>query len=508
MEGELSVLLVDDGELGDAREVIAGLDVRLDEVRGEPTASHLEPPYDLIVSNVRQAQPLARMLAETTGEAVKAPWIAIHPQDFLPIRDRLRRAGVDYLVVDGVDVEVLRLLFLHALYGGPERRGQARLPVGADVVYEVRHNEGEARLIDLTPDGCRVIGAAPVGAGMQIKLCFPSGLSAGPVVTVQGRIVRVERTPGGEPSAAIRFVDLDARARAAVRSILEGQALGTRVTPLGVTPVVAGSPPPPRTAVSPQPEPEPPADQITLEDLAAALEAADADDAGGEPTLEPIAPVPPDALRSASSRPRLQLTSRRPAPKRAAPAPDEARTRAAGVPAAQHPAPDEARTRAAGVPVAEHPPEPTPDDELVLDQVDRRAHGRARYERSVTAQHGGQTLVLVGRDLSTQGMRVARAPGMQVGMELRVTIYGGPRQRPVVVPAEVTSDDGEQGFLLRFLPLKRPELERIEKMVAEAPGVQAVGGASGLRPVYLSESQTARGSIFADGASDSDPDPS
>jgi hypothetical protein len=83
----------------------------------------------------------------------------------------------------------------------------------------------------------------------------------------------------------------------------------------------------------------------------------------------------------------------------------------------------------------------------------------------VTALIGDETRVLLGRDLSRAGVRVEPAAGLTVGRALRVAIYGAARTEPVVVPAVVTRDDGEQGLLLRFDQAAVPTLGDLDSVL-------------------------------------------
>ena len=114
------------------------------------------------------------------------------------------------------------------------------------------------------------------------------------------------------------------------------------------------------------------------------------------------------------------------------------------------------------------------DDELLLEDVDRREQPRAIYQREVTAQTAGSTLVLLARDLSQQGMRIDSQSGLRVGQMLRLTIFGGPQQRPAVVPARVTHDDGEQGMVLSFEQVAPQVQHCLDEIVTASPAIEVL----------------------------------
>ena len=106
-----------------------------------------------------------------------------------------------------------------------------------------------------------------------------------------------------------------------------------------------------------------------------------------------------------------------------------------------------------------------------LDGSNRRKRRRARYAREVAA-FGTGLKVLIGRDLSTGGMRVARGEGVAVGDRMQLAIYGERGEEPAQVWATVSRDDGEAGFALVFDALS-PELgSRLERLVAALPAVE------------------------------------
>jgi hypothetical protein len=387
-----SVLLIDDGELSSALDELQQLDVVIDHVPGDPNPEDLEPPYELVVSSVRRAPALSSAL-EAAGAGTKPPWIAIHHQDFLPLRDRLRRAGVDYLVVDGVSPQALRLLFLHALYRGPEKRRAPRLPIGAEVKWSSGEKNGTACLIDLTAQGCRVSGPEGIEAGDRLILSFPSGITAGRELRLEGRVTRADFGPAPEaPRLAVGFQKLDARSRQALEAILRGNAIGTRVTPL--TSEAAHSAPASARTDTPFPELDQPA-----------------------------------------------------------------------------------------------PSDESDEDALLLDQEDRRERPRARYGRPVTAESRGASFVLLGHDLSPDGMRIQADPHLRVGSLLRLTLFGGPGQRPAVIPARVIHDEGERGMLIGFGQMPKEAREALDSILEAAPAIQVLTESdedSG--PVVVSES--------------------
>lgn len=117
----------------------------------------------------------------------------------------------------------------------------------------------------------------------------------------------------------------------------------------------------------------------------------------------------------------------------------------------------------------------------------RRRSPRGSYRRPVLASGAGTTHVLVGRDLSTGGMRVDRDALIAVGQPLKLVIHGSAGLLPAVVKATVIRDEGPDGCVLRFGELPSTVRERLEAIVRELPGVHPADGEARGPNVVVSE---------------------
>ncbi len=241
MKRRPTVLLIDDGELVRVRELLTELEAEVDELRGEAMPEDVEQPYDVVVTTAQRAIALAdphdARLPSKACLPGKAVWIAVHHQDFLPLRDRLRGMGVHYLVHLTVDSAVLRLLLLHALYRGPERRDAPRLLAGSTVSCRLPGSRWPATLVDLTLDGCRLLAPHAVAWGSSIAVALPAGLAGEGEVVLQGRVVRSEPDADSPPQRerhllALTFDSLHPSWVQLWDTVLKGRAIGTRVTRL------------------------------------------------------------------------------------------------------------------------------------------------------------------------------------------------------------------------------------------------------------------------------------
>ena len=234
MDSIPKVLLLDDGELVRIRRMLADFEVELEHLRGEVIREDLEEPRDVVIATVKRILALEGSvdLSELPGKPV---WIAVHSQDFLPLRVRLRKLGVHFLVQTSVGSEALRLLLMHSVYRGPEKREEPRLPVGSPVdCRDAGDNPFAAELLDLACDGCRLLSKHPLQPETALSVGLPSKLAGGEELSLPGRILRVELHRGSERNlVTVAFDELAEEALELLGGILEGKVIGTVVTRLG-----------------------------------------------------------------------------------------------------------------------------------------------------------------------------------------------------------------------------------------------------------------------------------
>jgi hypothetical protein len=228
------VLVIDDGELARIRGLVSGFGADLEHLRGTVHPDDLTGPFDLVIATVRRILDLEGCvdLASLPGKPV---WIAVHSQDFLPLRVRLQKLGVRFLVQSSVSSEPLRLLLVHALYRGPERRDSLRLPVGMPVACRGTGDVAfEAELLDLTLGGCRLLTDVELPAGAPLSVDLPAELAGGADYRLPGRIQRSDPHPRSKRQLlTLRFENLGSEPLELLKAILEGKVIGTVVTRLG-----------------------------------------------------------------------------------------------------------------------------------------------------------------------------------------------------------------------------------------------------------------------------------
>jgi hypothetical protein len=377
------VLLLDDGELDWVRQTLERLAVRLDQVRGDASSQELERPYDLVVSSVRRAPLLANRQEGLHG---KPTVICVHNQDFLPLRERLRELGCDFLVHSRIEPQVLRLLFVHVLYRGPEQRSDSRLLVGSPVLCRIDERKVPATLVDLTLEGCRLLCRTTAEPGRRIFITLPQGLSLHHPLELSGRIVRIDPDTGddtlGRSTTAVAFDELGAVKSRALEAILEGRAIGTRVTRLS------------------------------------------------EPVRARATPRERDAAHPGAA-------------------------------------------------------------EIVLEEVEQRSEPRVGFPHRITTLRGEAKRIVLGHDLSLNGMRVEADDCLPLGAELDIELFGSRHGDSVRLHAIVARDDGERGTVLRFLDNDSRAIADLERIVRSSPPIASAHAEEGGVVVSMLASQEA-----------------
>lgn len=137
--------------------------------------------------------------------------------------------------------------------------------------------------------------------------------------------------------------------------------------------------------------------------------------------------------------------------------------------------------RPAGSPRADEPAK-RPSTSEELPRQDRRQGTRPRYTRRLLATREGEAQVVIGQDISEGGMRIGREPGLEVGQELKLALYGSRSDERVVVRGRVVRDDGPAGFGLRFEKVTPEVQEKLDRLVASLRILGRPAGGDAARP--------------------------
>lgn len=120
------------------------------------------------------------------------------------------------------------------------------------------------------------------------------------------------------------------------------------------------------------------------------------------------------------------------------------------------------------------PDPPTPASEQSSDATDRRRHERAEFPQGIRAESLAGERLLMGRNISPGGMRVAAGQGLREGERFRLAIYGPAEMDPFTVDARVIRDEGASGVALGFEDVNSETADKLEKLVACLPQLQVL----------------------------------
>ncbi len=225
MSDRPSVLVVGAARLETCCEVLAL--IGSDFVRSERTSALPDGlwPRDLLITSATAARELAHRNLPSLDP--RPLWVCLHENDVGEI-------GADYLVPcepgREPDRELLRLLFLHALYQGVDRRGEVRLICSHEVEYTARGARARGQLMDLSRTGFRLLGPRPLAPETPFELHLPPALDSGPPLAYPASVRRSAaalRGPDGRERTSIvaRFAPSSSPAQAArIAAVLEACA--------------------------------------------------------------------------------------------------------------------------------------------------------------------------------------------------------------------------------------------------------------------------------------------
>jgi hypothetical protein len=134
------------------------------------------------------------------------------------------------------------------------------------------------------------------------------------------------------------------------------------------------------------------------------------------------------------------------------------------------------QTRAEGPSETEAKDPTSTESQASCSDVAQRSTCRGVFEREVVQidEEARVVQALLGRDLSLDGIRVVRQPGLVPGDKLRLALFDTSQQEPLILSAEVSRDDGGSGLFLHFVDLSEEMTARIEEIVARLPAIESI----------------------------------
>lgn len=349
METLTEVLLLHEGELSDVAALLDELGATWAQGRA---AWCIEGSPGLVLGTPQH-------LLRWRGDASAATRVAVCAGGGRTLDRKLEAEGVDFIVRRPIHPAALRLLLLHLVYRGPERRRLRRVSAAVPIRFRTGLWPRTGLLLEFSVGGCQLLTDSELPAGQAIRLSLPSDLGLGRKLKIRGRVRRSQPAPAGgegEFVVAVDFGDLAPETRQRLAAAVVARALPTSL---------------PRPAAS-----------------------------------------------AASAAPR---------------------------------------------------PEPSETAPLACEPSDRRQQPRGAYTKPVHGRLDEAQIVLMGTNLSPEGMRVDPEPRLELGMRVTLDLYGHGDIPPLRLEAEVARDDGERGLFLEFQDLWPGAPALLERLVKTLP---------------------------------------
>jgi hypothetical protein len=432
-----AVLIQSEGELCEFADLFSELAMPVQEcAEGFPKPTELEGARFVVVSG-------KRLLESDTPNLREWPrTIAVVDGWSKTLVNHLNRIGVAMVIRRPIHPRALRLLLLHEIYRGPERRGRKRVLIGHPIRVSSGLFKTSALLLELTPTSARLEVTNAPKVGSKLRILLGKDLTNAKTLKLQAKVVRRIRSSGaqsrGQSEIAVEILDAERHAKS-ITGLLENFALGPAKwkanqplrqsrsdMPAEATVETKASetlvPPPTQTPIS-----SVSSQDVEPEIADTVIDDAVIDDPGTDEGPDDLIDLPPPEVE---------------------------------IPATPSAVLDELEL---------DPPEnetPTAPPESPDDSAERRSQLRVPYDERVVALSEEAARVLVGRDLSAGGMRVAATPSIAIGDVLRIALHSGANTEPFVVLAHAFRDDGDDGFVLAFGKLSPTQREQFEKILS------------------------------------------
>lgn len=402
--------------------------------RGSELAEFVQGLEELSIPVEVHADPALPSLQDVAGAAVvvvsgtrlldgRAPNLSLWPRTLAVVDDasrtllaQLKRVGAALVIRRPIHARTLRLLLIHEMYRGPERRRRPRVLIGHPIRIGVGLFKQRATLLDLSAGGARIELPRAPKVGTKLNLLLPKELTRGKPLKMQAKVVRCIRTSAdtSRPESELGVALVEPRKHLEL-----------------ITPLLA------RFATGP-----------------ASWSGKRQADPSDSPTPDRSSPGPDE----------------KPSPRTGAP--EEASPRSLPPSYVAPPsAPSQEAPRSPGEEKNPSGDEVGPVQPVAEAQSNRRHDARIPYARRVVTLGDEATRVLVGRDLSKGGMRVAPTEAVEVGDTLRVALHCGSELEPLVLLATALRDDGEAGIVLGFESVSGTPLDHLEKIIASSSPV-------------------------------------
>jgi len=204
LDSSPSILLHHDGELEDVRRLLEESGVAFAQRIGTPPRPDRRTGWDLVIATPRRI-----LHVQPSKGGPKPMLISVLDGDSRTLRAHLRRVAVDIIVRRPVHPTALRLLILHAIYRGPERRDRERVTIGSEVRFRSGLLPRQATLTELSIRGCRLLSQRPAQRDKSVKLYVPARVTGSKPLSLTGTVLRCGPAPSELPGVFVMGIRFD-----------------------------------------------------------------------------------------------------------------------------------------------------------------------------------------------------------------------------------------------------------------------------------------------------------
>jgi len=212
---EALILLLHDGELRDVRALLDEVGVSLRERLGPLRPAEARAAWRTVIATPKR---LLDFKALPSGP--RPTLVSIADGCSNTLRAQMQRLRVDFMVDRPVHPTALRLLLLHVLYRGPERRKLDRISIGAPARIKVGLFSKPAILAEISPRGARIVSEHRLAPGTKLKLVIGRELTKSGALRLAATVARVIDADG-QLETGLRFAEPSAKAAKALNRFLD-----------------------------------------------------------------------------------------------------------------------------------------------------------------------------------------------------------------------------------------------------------------------------------------------
>jgi len=199
MKTTTDVLVLHEGELRDVTALLDRLEIFWVEGR---SAQYIAGTPGLVIGTPQQLLRFRR-----AGESHAVAHVAVCQGAGRALERKLEEEGVDFILRRPIHPVALRLLILHLVYRGPERRRLRRVSAGVPLKFRTGLRSRRGLLLEFSVGGCQLLTDVPLSVGQRIRVTLPTELGLGRKLAIKGRVARSQEASAGSKDEFVAAID-------------------------------------------------------------------------------------------------------------------------------------------------------------------------------------------------------------------------------------------------------------------------------------------------------------